>query len=181
MRLTDGRVTLRDWEDPDASFYVRAARDPEIQRWTTEPPDLTEDGLRRALARRRAQPEPPPAFVITDAVSGEPAGNIALAIHDPPSGMGEAMYWVAADFRGRGLASAALRLLCGWAFVELGLRRIELVTDPENAASRRVAEAAGFEEDGTVPPRKAGRPAMVRYALTTTAGGRLKPPQSPPP
>ena len=49
--LSNGNVTLRQWREADASFYVRAILDPEIQRWTTERPDLTEDAAREAILR----------------------------------------------------------------------------------------------------------------------------------
>jgi RimJ/RimL family protein N-acetyltransferase len=40
--------------------------------------------------------------------------------------------------------------LSHWAFESLGLGRVELVTDPENIASQRVAEKAGFQREGVL-------------------------------
>ena len=57
-------------------------------------------------------------------------------------------YWVAAPARGRGVATRAIRLLCAFAFAELGAKRVELWIEPVNAASLRVAEAAGFHREG---------------------------------
>lgn len=96
-------------------------------------------------------------------------GNIALVSHDSSTGVAEAMYWMASAWRGRGVSSAALRLLCEWGFRELGLRRIQLVTDPDNLASRRTAEAADFALDGRAPARKAGRPDLVLDSLLPPA------------
>ena len=59
-------------------------------------------------------------------------------------------YWVARHARGRGVATRALRTLCRWALTELGLQRLELVTDPENRASHRVAENVGFRREGVL-------------------------------
>jgi len=162
--LSDGTVTLRPWREADASFYATAVVDAEIQRWTTERPDLTEDAARKAIARHLAEPKHV-ALAITDAATGTPAGNIAMASADWSSGVAEAMYWLAAGWRGRRFSSAALRLLWDWSVRTLGLRRIELVIDPDNAPSRRAAEAAGFRADGSAPARKAGGSELVRYVL----------------
>ena len=54
------------------------------------------------------------------------------------------MYWLTASGRGRGIATKAVRLLCDWAFTELGLERLTLKTYKANVSSRRVAERVGF-------------------------------------
>jgi RimJ/RimL family protein N-acetyltransferase len=47
-----------------------------------------------------------------------------------------------------------LRLRCGllarWALEEAGLARLELVTDPDNIASQKVAKHAGFRREGVL-------------------------------
>jgi RimJ/RimL family protein N-acetyltransferase len=48
------------------------------------------------------------------------------------------------------VATAALRLVAGWAFQELGVERLQLTTHPDNAASQRVAAKAGFSREGTL-------------------------------
>src|SRR4051794_41688425 len=50
--------------------------------------------------------------------------------------------------RGRGLATAAARLLCGGGFVEVGLERFVLLVGPVDAASIPVAERAGGRDRG---------------------------------
>jgi RimJ/RimL family protein N-acetyltransferase len=57
-------------------------------------------------------------------------------------------YMLVPGARGRGLATAILRLLTDWAFGELGILRAELIIDVENAASRRVAERCGYVLEG---------------------------------
>jgi RimJ/RimL family protein N-acetyltransferase len=59
-------------------------------------------------------------------------------------------YWVAHDARGRGVCTRALRLLARHAFDELHLQRIDLITDPNNVASQRVAEKVGFQREGVL-------------------------------
>ena len=59
-------------------------------------------------------------------------------------------YWVAREVRGQGICTRALRLLSGWALDELELQRLELITDPDNVASQRVAEKVGFHREGVL-------------------------------
>jgi RimJ/RimL family protein N-acetyltransferase len=45
------------------------------------------------------------------------------------------------------VATRALRLLSRWALSEHGLARVQLIVEPENVASIRVAENAGFQRE----------------------------------
>jgi RimJ/RimL family protein N-acetyltransferase len=96
---------------------------------------------------------------------------------------GEVGYWCHPDARGRGVTTAAVRLVVQHAlaptdFGGLGLERVVMRIASRNAASRRVAVKAGFREvgldrgaerlrDGTVDD-------FVRYDLL--AGEQLEPP-----
>lgn len=66
----------------------------------------------------------------------------------------ELAYWTVPAARGHGYATRALILATDWALGRLGLRRVWLEIDPANAASRTVAERAGF----TPLPEAAARP-----------------------
>ncbi len=58
-------------------------------------------------------------------------------------------YWIDKNYAGRGFTTDAVNTLTRFAFEQLGLHRIEINIRPENAASIRVAEKAGylFESD----------------------------------
>jgi RimJ/RimL family protein N-acetyltransferase len=58
--------------------------------------------------------------------------------------------WLLEDGRGKGRATRAVRLMASWALPEMRLRRLQLHTDPENVASQRVAERAGFTREGVL-------------------------------
>ena len=61
---------------------------------------------------------------------------------------GEIGYELVAEARGRGAATRGVGLLVGWAFRELGMRRIQALVHPGNAASAAVLERLGFEREG---------------------------------
>ena len=57
-------------------------------------------------------------------------------------------YWVGEPFERRGYTTEAVRLVTRFAFNGLQLHRVEAACLPENLASRRVLEKAGFVREG---------------------------------
>jgi len=149
-RLEDGAVLLRPWENDDAPALARACQDPEIPRWTVVPSPYSETTARSWIelqAERRASGEAAELAVI-DAASSRLTGAVGIVLTDRPHRRGEVGYWIAAEARGRGLATRAVRLIARWGFETLSLARIELLAHPDNHVSQRVAVAAGFREEG---------------------------------
>jgi ribosomal-protein-alanine N-acetyltransferase len=82
-------------------------------------------------------------------VDGVLAGDIALS-HIERGALQKANlgYMVDVAFRGRGVATAAVRLAVERAFGEVGLHRLEAGVMPSNVPSQRVLEKAGFTRVG---------------------------------
>ena len=148
--LSDGIVTLRPVGPEDVPAVTAACQDPEIPRWTTVPTPYSEDDAQDwvdASAEEHAEGLGV-NLVVLDAASGELLGAIGLMEHAPA--IPRVGYWVKREARGRGAASRALTLVSRWALDELGLPRLELITHPDNVASQRVAEKAGFVREGVM-------------------------------
>ena len=60
-------------------------------------------------------------------------------------------YWIDRNFANRGFTTKAVEMLTQYAFNVLKLHRVEINLRPENAASRRVAEKAGYIFEGERP------------------------------
>mgnify|MGYP006266649759 CR=1 FL=1 len=60
-------------------------------------------------------------------------------------------YWIDQRFAGRGYTTRAVIALTDFAFERLQLHRIEINLRPENEASRKVAEKAGYTFEGLRP------------------------------
>ena len=146
-RLSDSGVLLRPFTDADVPAVTAACRDPEIQRWIPVPSPYGEDDARTFVARCREGWHDRDAwnFAIVEATSGDLVGSISVRLVESNGQVG---YWIKPEARGGGIATRALRLLSGWAFEELGLERLQLIVEPENVASQRVAERAGFTREG---------------------------------
>jgi RimJ/RimL family protein N-acetyltransferase len=149
MELRGEGVVLRPWRIEDVPAVTAACQDPEIERWLAfVPQPYTESDARFYVNDCLAAGDDRKPFAITDAETGDVIGSIDMRINRMATG--HIGYWLAAEARGRGLTTAALLALSTWAFEELGLGRVELVTDPDNIASQRVAEKAGFQREGVV-------------------------------
>ncbi len=84
-------------------------------------------------------------------VDGAFAGDISLhAIQRGAVQTANVGYSVDAAFRGRGVATAALRLVVAHSFDELQLHRLDAGAMPSNLGSLRVLEKAGFTRVGVM-------------------------------
>ncbi|MGH3041418.1 MAG: GNAT family N-acetyltransferase [Gaiellaceae bacterium] len=139
MRLVDGDVALRPLVETDAAALAVAARDPLVPYYTSVPESYTEKDAREFIGRGDNN------FAIVDTETDELLGVISFLIMD--HARGHFGYWVGKEARGRGVATRALRLLTRWAAQEHHLARLQLIVEPENLASIRVAERAGFRRE----------------------------------
>ncbi len=60
-------------------------------------------------------------------------------------------YWVGAPFAGQGYMAKGILLLLQWAFVDLGLHRLEANIQPSNMPSLTLIKRAGFHREGFSP------------------------------
>lgn len=85
---------------------------------------------------------------VFDAAGGTLLGSTLLWNLNLGQGCGELGFWLAANARGRGVAARAIVITCRWGFDELGLHRIEALTDPAHPPSERVLRRVGFVYEG---------------------------------
>jgi ribosomal-protein-alanine N-acetyltransferase len=168
--LDDGVVRLRLMSEADIPAVVAAVQDPEIPRWTRVPSPYGQEDARlfRRMTTSGLQAGTDLAALIVSADDDELLGAVGIHGIDPESGRCSAGYWVTASARGRGVASRALRLLCAYAFDELGVQRVELWIDPDNKPSLGVAESVGFTREGLLRsfmPIRGVRRDMLMYSL----------------
>jgi RimJ/RimL family protein N-acetyltransferase len=150
MELRGDGFTMRRWQDDDAPAIIAACQDPEIVRWLPViPSPYGEREARDYLEQCRLSWELGDSYnfaVVDD--SGELLGSVAMRMFR--FSVGHIGYWIVPAARRRGIASKALELLCRWAVSDLGLKRLELMTDPDNVASQGVAEKVGFRREAVL-------------------------------
>jgi RimJ/RimL family protein N-acetyltransferase len=105
------------------------------------------------------------AYLVLD--GEEPAGSAGLHVRQG-AGVLEIGYWVTAERTGKGLATAAARLLLDAALVMPDVNSVEIHHDRANIASGRVAERAGFTRVDTYarePQAPADTGVAVRWEM----------------
>jgi RimJ/RimL family protein N-acetyltransferase len=148
--LTDGVVRLRRVEPSDVDHLFRLHSLPEVVA-TSVPPEPRD---RARLERRCAHAESAwlagerADLVILDAATGGYAGDIGLYYWEPLTRQAMTGYSLLPEWRGRGYATRAVRLVVQWAHRDVGLVRVVAGTAPDNVASQRVLERAGFVREG---------------------------------
>ena len=171
--LSDGTVTLRPWNDGDIDAIYAACQDGEIAYWLPMLPVPYTRSDAREYVRKTRQSWRSGAdafFAITAASTDEVLGSIGMRCHD--DGRGTVGYWVAREARGRGVATRGLKLISNWALDVLGVERLELMAEPENEASCKVAERAGYRREGVLrsylQTSRRGRRDVVLFSLLPT-------------
>lgn len=148
-------VVLRPWRPEEAGLYVEL-RDDVVFRFTTEPPDLDESRCRENIEAASASPDEA-SFAICE-LDGAVIGNMSVSRRGDTAVIA---YWLAAHGRGRGRAAAALRAATAWAFDNWSVVHTELEIDPDNTASLRVADSAGYRRQGLRLESACGGPAIL--------------------
>ncbi len=187
-RLSDGRVVGRPQEPGDAEAVASACQDPLIQQCCYfVPMPYALDDARRFIAESRRDLVmgagvhcavcAGAGFAAKAAVAdrafaeGELLGAINL-VNYPEREAAETGYWVRSEARGLGVAEAALRLMAAYAFAQVGVERLELMTETPNLASQRLAERVGFRREGVARAYLVSRGERDRD-LTDPAHGRI--------
>jgi RimJ/RimL family protein N-acetyltransferase len=142
-------IVLRPLRDEDAPAIAECCNDDVTQRFTVSLPSpyTLEDAF--DFVRCAAEWEDAELQVvraIADRETGAWLGTVDVRLGDRPS----VGYMVRPQARGRGVATRALSEHARWAIRRYGIQRLELTTDPENVASQRVAEKAGFTREGVL-------------------------------
>jgi [ribosomal protein S5]-alanine N-acetyltransferase len=168
--LTDGVVILDGFTADDTAAHLAGEDEEHARRFGWFPRRSTEDSVRAAIRRWqedwRSDGETR-VFATRNAETSELVGGCQVRLRE--NRIGELSYWTHPTHRRQGVASRALRLLCTFAFSELGVERLEAYIEPDNVASRRVVESLGFSEEGVARAREltvyGERRDMVVYSL----------------
>jgi ribosomal-protein-serine acetyltransferase len=156
--LTDGVVMLRPLEmtDCDALYAAVKESSPELCRWLPwchpdYAPGETAAFINSAIQWWANQSQF--SFAILDAADGTYSGTTGINHINRQHRYANIGYWIRTSRTRRGFASRALKLAAGFAFQSLGLARVEIAAQPDNIASRGVAERAGATFEGILRNR----------------------------
>jgi RimJ/RimL family protein N-acetyltransferase len=89
-------------------------------------------------------------FAVVELSTGELAGDASVWGLDPHNRLAHLGLSLRPAFRGRGLGTDVLRVLCEYGFRVRGLRRLQVDTLADNEAMIKAAVAVGFTVEGTL-------------------------------
>ncbi|MFZ9696929.1 MAG: GNAT family N-acetyltransferase [Ilumatobacteraceae bacterium] len=138
-------VRLDPLVDTDIDWITAACQDPEIQRWTVVPRPYHRHHAVEFVATGGGEFRTRAVRTVADL---RPVGMISIHSFDPKSGTSDIGYWVAPWARRRGVARAAVKMLCAEIRAIPAARLVQARTAETNVASRRTVESCGFELKG---------------------------------
>jgi RimJ/RimL family protein N-acetyltransferase len=125
----------------DVATYSRGDSRP----WRPIPPGSA------ASSYRITDPAADPAhFSVVELASEELAGDALLWGVDTHNRVGHVGISLRPSFRGRGLGTDTVRVLCRYGFEIRGLHRLQVETLADNEAMLRAAAGAGFTREGAL-------------------------------
>ena len=124
--------------------------------------DSAEVRCRKSEANFLARTDLP--FLAFEKSLGRLVGSVGLHRTDWQVPKTEVGYWIRTSSAGKGYVSEGVQALVRCAFEQLGAQRVELVTDEENVASRKVAERCGFALEGVLRNTQRGQDGRLRNA-----------------
>lgn len=146
---------LRPVKLSDAAGYYACHQDKEAKAAFRSTPDSIE-AAKKELQENLKQARKGLNQMFAIEVDGEFAGYVNLRFNDHPTYKHSVIigYGIHKEFRGKGIASAAVKKVTALAFKKQGIKRVYGYTRSYNKASARVLEKAGYKLEGTLKKNK---------------------------
>lgn len=146
------KVGLRTRHDSDVAVFQAELYDDVMMRsraspapWRPLPPEAAESPAAAATPS-----DTKAYFSVVELASQELAGEALLSGIDTHNRMAHVGISMLPAFRGRGLGTDVLRVLCEYGFAVRGLQRLQVETLVDNTAMIAAATGAGFSVEGTL-------------------------------
>ncbi len=148
--LRGDKILLRQIELTDCTEeYVSWLNDPEVNRYMeTRWSEQNADQIMEFVKSQREN-DHSVLFAIIELTGGKHIGNIKIGPVHPHYHHADISYFIGAkSMWHKGIATEAIRLICGYGFDELGLHRIEAGAYEAAVGSWRALEKNGFIREG---------------------------------
>ena len=149
--LQTERLILRRFTLDDAhAMYTNWANDPEVTKFLTWQPHVSEDATRELLGNWVKCYSSPEYYnwCITLREAGEPIGNISVVRNDTRNETAHTGYCISRKYWGQGITPEAFKAVIHYLFEECGFYRIETTHAGLNPNSGRVMQKCGLTQEG---------------------------------
>ena len=153
IELTDGNIIIRPCRLEDAAVICEGVQETmeEMLKWA--PWCHTDYSMSDCTSWLSSRPQMWSEgieydFVIFDTKENTFLGGCAIDQINRKHNFANLGYWVRSSQTGKGIATAAVKLISRLGFGKLGFTRLEIVIAEQNRASQRVAEKVGAVREG---------------------------------
>ena len=142
------KIELRNQRVSDAKRFFEILNNPNFKYFHVCPKDVESEKefLQQNAKKRKNNLEYNYAILF----NGKLIGGCGIKINQHRTFIGEIGYFLDEAFWGKGIATKAVKILEKIGFQKLGLKRIEILMDPKNIASEKVAIKCGYKKEGTM-------------------------------
>ena len=150
LKLNGKTIILRPLKKSDVPSIFKYTKTADIPRYTFVPSPNTVENIERFINRSRqsARKGTTYVFAIVPHEAGELAGTIGIHAVSAAHKKAEIGYWLAKNFRRRGIMPEALGLVLKFCFKKLKLQRVQAGTLIDNVASQKLLKKCGFKFEG---------------------------------
>lgn len=144
--LQTSRLVLRQLEAGDSAAFFKLRSDPVAMRYVDRPLARSEDEIRHLMEQITQNFQNNAAVLWVISQKEDPAfiGNISFWRIEKENYRTEIGYMLLPEFQGKGLMSEAIRAVLAYGFDTLRFHSVEANVNPENTASIKLLEKAGF-------------------------------------
>ena len=151
FEISSCRLTLRLIPSADATQLSKLLKNsPSLHQWLDWcHKDLTFDEVHEFILATRLNWIKGQAFGfgVYESNTQHVIGMVAITELYPCFNMASLGYWIADDYQNQGHAKEAIQTLVTFCFNTLNLTRLEIVCDPDNAASHAVIKSVGAKQE----------------------------------
>ena len=142
------KIELRNQRVSDAKRFFEILNNPNFKYFHVCPKDVeSEKEFLRQNAKKRKNNL---AYNYAILFKGKLVGGCGIKIDQHRTFIGEIGYFLDEAFWGKGIVTKAVKILEKIGFQKLGLKRINILMDPKNLGSEKVAIKCGYKKEGTM-------------------------------
>jgi RimJ/RimL family protein N-acetyltransferase len=158
VRIKGKKIGIRPFQNEDVnSFYAAAIESTEHMKefmpWCHSEYSIRESKEWVVSQTKAFKEGKEYSFIIYSLENQEFLGSVAINHINDIHKIGNIGYWIRKSSLNKGVATEAVSLVCSFGFTTLGLFRAEIVTLPNNKASRKVADKVGAKYEGILQNR----------------------------
>jgi ribosomal-protein-alanine N-acetyltransferase len=144
----DEQIELRYYKISDAKRFFEILNNPNFIYFSAKPKTIEEEI--EFIEKSQKQIETNFSYGFTILYNGLIVGGCGIKINQHRPYIGEIGYFLDESYWNKGIVTRAVKMLEDIGFNELELKRIEIMMNPKNIASEKVAIKCGYNKEGTM-------------------------------